>query len=391
MSPTLCAAMIVLLEGLGIASIFPVIHEYVAQFAARESWVDQKLWVGGLLACVALPKVILSPIWGHMSDRVGRRPILALVTIGGIVGSSMWALAPRIGFAFLIGSRVIVGVFGAQAGLAYSIIADVTTPESRAGRMAILGASFGLAITLGPIFGGLIGFNAGFQAIGWWYAGLQCVSLTIILAMLRETRPTVEGATDPTQTRRAAPLTASAWLILGATLAATIGMSELTSTLGEVTKQVFSFDARKVGYAFGFFGFIAALAQGAVRRLSQRFGEKALSTLGIGLCAAGFAILALKPGITVFFVAVSLIAVGSALNVTGLTTLISHAVAASEQGRAIGMNQSATGLGRAVGFFLGSGLLTYGTQAPYAVAAGMMILAMLLLAPLSRARDPNAA
>ncbi len=408
MSPTLCAALIVLLEGLGIASIFPVIHAYVAEFAISETWVDRNFWVGGLLACVALPKVVFSAVWGHWSDRLGRRPVLMLVTLGGITGSIMWGLAPGVGFLFLIVSRIIVGVFGAQAGLAYSIVADVTTPEARAGRMAIVGAAFGVAITVGPIFGGVIGALAGLRAIGWWYAGLQCASLAVITFALRETRPphereyhpktrenaTSDANTPPSQddahgrTASAAPPTASAaiWLILAATLLATIGMSEMTSTLGVVTETLYGFDTRHVGYAFAFFGFVAALAQGAVRRVSKAIGEKALSGLGMALCGAGFGLLALTPKLTLFLMAMSLVAVGSAFSVTGLTTLMSQAVDARRQGRAIGMNQSATGLGRAIGFFLGSGLLVYGVAAPFGVACGMMALAGLLLAQVRRDR-----
>src|SRR5262245_37909424 len=142
MPPLYAAALVVLLEALCFTTGFPVLSYYAQRLGGDAAWV------GILFGLVAWPKVVSNPIWGTLSERLGRRPVLAINTLGTLAGSIGWALAPNIGMLAI--SRALVGIFGGQAGLAQAIAADVAPPEKRAAAMGVLGGAFALSLTLGP-------------------------------------------------------------------------------------------------------------------------------------------------------------------------------------------------------------------------------------------------
>lgn len=393
MPPLLVAALIVLLEALSFGAIVPVLGHFTQQLGGSEALA------GLMLALVSIPKVVTNPVFGRVSDRLGRRPVLIVNTLGTLAGSVLWALS---GNLLLLGaSRFVTGVFSAQAGLAQAIAADTSTPQRRAAALALLGAAFGVAFSLGPIVGGLVGRHYSYAAVGWMCASFQLASLTLILTLLRETRPTAaaEGGATRTRSDTAATLGVSpksvallerprVMLLLAIMILVTIGQSQLIVALPFLAKGVYHFDTDRVGYWFGVIGVLGILVQaGVIRPAVSRWGEPSVSVVGAVLLAAGFVVLAAQPALAWFWGAGALIGVGVALAVPCLTALLSRAVAAQEQGAINGVSQSALAIGRGLGNLSGGKLYSAaGPAAPFAVGATLALAAVVLLVPLSLAR-----
>jgi len=391
MSPLLGAALVVLLEGLATAAVFPVMHAYCAALGGGE------LWVGVLFALVAGPKVLLNPLWGRLSDRLGRRPMLIAATLGTLSGSIGWAVARNL--TWLAVARLVVGVFSAQAALAQAAAVDVTPPYRRAHALALLGTAFGISFTLGPLMGGLLGSWVSPASVGWACAASQLVSLLVVLFALPETRAesAVAGAAPaavpaPVRFRDLVRAPAVALLLL-ATLAMTLSLSELTSTLGLFTEHAYGFDTARTSYVFALLGLVAVAVQaGAVRRLSARFGDWLVAGAGMLALVGGYALFAAQPALSAFLAATVVLGVGAALSVPCVTAMLSRSVSDADQGAILGVNQSVIGAGRTVGYVLGTWLYEMrGAGLAFGGAAGLAAAALALLLPLRpSARSPRA-
>lgn len=400
--PLYCAALVVLLEGLCFTLVLPVMGYF------NESLGGGPAWLGLLFALVSGPKVLTNPLFGRLSDLFGRRPILFINTIGTLAGSVLWALSANL--FWLTVSRAVTGVFSAQAGVAMAVAADGSPPHKRAGAMGMLGAAFGLAFGLGPPLGGWLALRFGYAAVGWTCAGLQTLSLLVILLLLPETCP---GGGQMTRAGESGLKAWLAWLpllhpqawlslffstflpmlgflgrprvgwLLLTTVCMTFGLSEMVSTFTVLAKGQYGFNVARTGYAFGAFGLIGILVQGGgIRWMTARFGDRATALTGLLALAAGLGLLALRPPLWGFWTVTGLMGLGSALAMPCLNAMLSRCVGEREQGGISGLNQSAIGLGRAGGNALGGWLYQHaGVPVPYASAAVFALLAFALLWP----------
>jgi predicted MFS family arabinose efflux permease len=375
MPPLAIAAVVVLLEGLSLSALFPIIHAYTAELYRGETG-GPAVWTGLLFAAVAAPKIIFNPWWGRLADRLGRRPILIFITVGSALGSAAWALVPSL--AWLALARVGAGLFGAQAAICSAIATDVSTPARRAASMSALGLAFGLAFTIGPALGGFFGEQFGFHAVGWLCAGFQTLSLGLILLLLTETHPRRdEGAVQHAgRSMRQMVKSREVRAPLIVTMTMTISLSGLIASFGSLTGDLYGFSPRDTGYAFALLGLLGALTQGGVRSLVGALGERTTACAGLGLMGTGLGLIAAQPSLPWFWAAIALLAVGSAAATTCLSALLSHNVNDAEQGTAQGLNQSFTGLGRAIGFSSGGLLVAaFGLSGPYVSGAALCVFA----------------
>jgi len=191
--------LVVLIDLIGFGLVLPLLPFYAREFAATP------LVIGLLYSIYSVAQLVFSPIWGSLSDRIGRRPIMLLSTAGAVVAYIIFGLAGSLFVLFL--SRLVAGVMGGNIATAQAYIADVTTDEDRAKGMGLIGAAFGIGFVLGPaLASGLIhpGFQgwvdaAGFQQLAGWMetnrfglpgffaAFLSLCSLLMVLFFLPET------------------------------------------------------------------------------------------------------------------------------------------------------------------------------------------------------------
>src|SRR5437588_1384575 len=165
----------VMLDMLALGLIAPVLPKLVLSFLNNDM-TRAANWNGIFLTVFAAMQFFFSPVIGVLSDRVGRRPVLLLSSLGLGLDYVVMALAPTIGWLFL--GRIISGITASGIPPAFAYLADVTPKEKRAGAFGVIGAAFGIGFTLGPAVGGLVGNRnprtgfwvaAGFRLTNWVY------------------------------------------------------------------------------------------------------------------------------------------------------------------------------------------------------------------------------
>jgi len=168
----------IMVDVFGYSMVLPLLPEIVKNFGSSA------LFVGILVSSNALSTFIFGPIWGRLSDKYGRKPILLISQAGTGISFLVLALSPNI--YIILFSRILDGVFGGQIPVIRAYIADITTPATRASEMGKLMIGHTVGMVFGPIIGGLLG------ALNWRYPSLLAVILSII-AIILTTRVLIES------------------------------------------------------------------------------------------------------------------------------------------------------------------------------------------------------
>ncbi len=335
---------------LGFGIIIPLLPYYAEHFGASG------LTVGLLTTSFSLAQFVFAPIWGRLSDRIGRRPVLlgSLILTG--VSYLVFAIADSLPVLFV--SRIFAGIAGATLSTAQAYIADTTTAENRTRGMGLIGAAFGMGFIFGPAMGGVLS-RWGFSVPAYAAAGLAAAAFLFALARLPESLPPGERASAA---RRRGGVTSMrealnrpvVGLVLGLFFVTTLCFSGMEAILALFCERYFGWGPHHIGYLFAYVGVVAAVMQaGIVGALAKRFGERALVRVGLLMMGAAFVTAGLVPPLGLFLIVMGMIAVGSALTTPSLSSLVSLATPADQQGGILGVYQSLGSLGRAVGPFLG--------------------------------------
>jgi MFS family permease len=350
-------------------------------------------------AVYSIMQFFFIPIWGRLSDRVGRRPVLLWSIAATSVGMALVGLAPSL--LLLLAARAFSGIATANIAVAQAYVADVTPPEHRARGMGIIGIAFGLGFIFGPFIGGWLaqfpvfgreGFLPAFVA-----AGLAAVNFLIALRTLPESLPPERRGK---QVRRAVPLDLAAIRAaiavpgIGAAVAVNFAMvlwfAGMEQTFNLFTMDGFGMSTAATGRIFGIVGVVGAIVQGGVvRRLAPRVGEARLVYWGLGIQAVAFALLGVSSdfgqlGVLALYTSAGLIALGNGLTTPSLPAFASRRATVTTQGVTLGALQSAAALARAAGPLVGGALYaTIDPRAPYlAGAVGLAAAGVLALARL---------
>lgn len=380
----------VFLDLLGFGLVLPFLAE-----EARATF-HVSAFTGTLLSAVySAAQFLFIPIWGRLSDRVGRKPVLVWSVFATALG--MAALAGSLVFgstiALLFVARAWSGMATANLGTASAYIADVTGPEDRAKGMGLIGVAFGLGFILGPSIGGPLAEISIYGRTGAVpcivAACLSLVNFVWILFGLPESLPKEARApskrhltpidVEALREALALPGVGTAVLVNFVLILAFTGMEQ---TFRFFNQDLFGMGPRDTGYLFAMIGVVAALVQGGMRQLSKRFTEAQLIRAGSLLQALAFAGFCASPVVGKWFLYVSgaVLALGNGLTQPNTSAYVSKRASKQNQGATLGVNQSIASLGRMFGPALGGFLYSaIGALAPY-VASGLGMLAAFALA-----------
>ncbi|MBS2016559.1 MAG: MFS transporter [Deltaproteobacteria bacterium] len=382
--------LILFLDIMGFSLVLPFLGE-----EARDNFGTSETVATLLSAIYSLMQFLFVPVWGRLSDRVGRRPVLlwsVFATALGMTGlGSALLFGSSVGWLFV--ARAASGIATANIGTASAYIADVTGPEERARGMGTIGAAFGLGFIVGPALGGVL---SGIHIHGragavpcFVAAGLSCINLVWALARLKESLPPERRSTKK---RSLSPLDVAAARdafarpgiarAVAVNFVLILSFTILDQTFRFFNKDEFQMTARDTGLVLGFIGIVAAAVQGGlVRRLAKKYDETILVRAGTSIQMAAFAGLALSPSIgkAALYASGALLALGNGLSAPGISAFVSKRADPREQGATLGTNQSAGSLARMFGPPLGGIMYSaLGTRWPYVVSAIGMGFATLL-------------
>lgn len=375
---------------LGFGIVIPVLPLYAEHFGATA------LQIGWLIGIFSLAQFFFAPVWGKISDRVGRKPVLLIGLAGTVAGYVLMGLAQTVTALFV--ARLIAGISGANISAAQAYLADISTPENRARAMGLLGAAFGLGFVFGPALGGWAGATFNYAAPMYIAAGLAAVNAVFVLFRLPESHH--PGVADRPAERLFPTLFSHVekrtflWSVGGYFLVIT-GFSIMTSLFALLLNHRFGLDAKKTGYILAGIGIIGVVIQGGlIGRLVRRCGEPRLALSGAVLMGAGLAWLAFAGSVGSMFAATALVGIGNSLLMPTLSSLASRSAEAEWQGRALGVMQSCGSLARWFGPMIAGVLLSVqlaGDGRAYAflpllVSAGVLAAAAAAIFILGRAR-----
>jgi len=383
----------VFVDLVGFGIVLPLLPLYADRFGASGTQV------GILVLSYSAAQLLLAPVWGRLSDRFGRRPILIIGLLGSAASYLVFAYAASL-FVLLL-SRIMAGIGGANIPVAQAYIADITPRESRAANMGLIGAAFGLGFIFGPAIGGVLAPVAS-ELPGLAAAGLCAGNALLAIVFLPESLSRSERAKiGENRTKAVQP---GIGLVIGGGVPRSrraelqvilrnpqfvrvLVLSFIFTTAFSVMHPIFPLFAsgrfglneRDVGWLFAFIGVIAAVMQGGVvRLLVARIGEVSLIRASAVPFVVGFVIIGASSSVPMLLGGLALLAVGFGGTLPTLVSLLSRSAPEELQGGALGVGQSVGALGRIVGPFV-SGVMwdTFGSSSPYFVAAAIGAVAGL--------------
>jgi multidrug resistance protein len=366
----------------GFGIVLPLLPFYADRFGASGTEI------GLLITIYSVAQFFLAPLWGRISDRIGRRPILILGLLGSSASYVVFAYANTLAVLFL--SRIMAGIGGATVPVAQAYIADVTPPERRAGNLGLIGAAFGLGFIFGPALGGIL------APVSTAAPGLAAAALCLgngILALLflpesltkkERVRRTLGRTPLRLQDFRVALRDPRTGQVLLVSFLFTIAFAAFQPTFPLFGSIRFGLEERQVGYLFAFLGLISATVQGGlVRRLVPMMGETRLIQLSGFPFILGLLVIAGSQTVPSLLGGLALLALGFGGTLPSIVSLLSRVAPPQLQGSVLGIGQSVGSLARIIGPFLAG--VVYDLQGmtwPYlggAVVAGGALLAALTL------------
>jgi DHA1 family multidrug resistance protein-like MFS transporter len=357
---------------LGFGVVMPIIPFYMEQLGAGGTEL------GLLVASYAVMRLIFGPIWGSLSDRVGRKPILMIGVLGYGITMVGFGLATRLWMMFA--ARILSGVLSsATSPTTMAYIGDSTSEEDRSGGMGILGAAAGLGTIFGPALGGLLADKS--LSTPFFVAGGMSLLALILIAVLlpeslKETDRTSSQSDDPILDLRAwwNALFSPIGSLLILVFLVTGGLMIFYGILGLYALERFEYGTSQVGVIFTVLGLVTAIGQGLlVGPLTKHYGDLAVIKVGFLLSAASLLIVMLADQYFTLLVTIGFFSLCNALLIPAITSLTSKRTTLS-QGVTMGLSNSFISLGRIFGPLLGGVVFDLNWGLPFVSGSVVMLI-----------------
>ncbi len=361
--------LVVFFDLVGFGIVIPILPYYAQKFGGTA------FELGWLMTSYSLMQFLFAPVWGRISDRIGRRPVLLISILGSTLSMLILGFAPSLKWLFW--GRIFAGICGANISTAFAYISDITTEENRAKGMGIVGAGFGLGFIFGPAIGGLLS-PYGYSVPMFFAAGLSFLNLVFATFKLKE--PLL-----PEEMRRAHrnkrfdqkvlshPKTRLAVFTF---FVVTLAVTQLEVCFALYLNSKFSYDAKKAGILLALMGLVMAAIQGGlIGRLVKKWGELRLVYFGTGLCSFALFVFAGATQISVLVTALFFLALGHGMLHPCLSSLASLGAPKNLKGSTMGVFQSAGSLSRILGPPIAGWFYDHwGRESPF--FAGAILLAL---------------
>jgi len=369
-SPLVIIFITVFIDLLGFGIIIPLLPFYAEHFGASA------FLVGLLSTSFSLAQFLFAPLWGQLSDRIGRRPVILVGLLGSAASYALFAVATSLPLLFV--ARTLAGIAGANIPTAQAFIADITTPEKRARGMGLIGAAFGLGFIFGPAIGGFLS-HWGYSAPAWFASAISFANFAAAIVLLPESKPAHEeperaGRVDVFRRALLRPHLPQVLLVFFLVLTA---FSSFEATFALYSERRFSFTPATIGYMFAWVGVVLATVQGAlVGKLVPKLGEHRIVPAALLVMSVALTLVPVSPSVPVLAVACGLLALGMGFNSPSIMSSISQLADPRDQGSTLGLSQSLGSLARIIGPMWGGFVFDqFGIRVPFVTAAALMLVA----------------
>lgn len=421
--------LVVFIDLFGFGIVLPLLPRYGKDFLTLEPGanatalerslaIHKDVVLGLLLSSFSLMQFFFAPIWGRISDRFGRRPILLIGLASSVVFYALFGFGSIQGaeghhvraIVLLFVARIGAGIAGATLGTAQAAIADSTSARDRSRGMATIGMAFGIGFFFGPLlaYAAFTFFPGHPGAAGYLAAGLSAIALLLGLALLPETRRPGTAFrhrrwVDLEGWRLAHQSGVARWVLIG--FLATLAFANFEPTLALLTTtRGLSLSDSNNFLLFGYVGFVLGLAQGGLYRpLARRVSEFTFLWVGsllmvLGLAGVGVVAsraeqaLSTEDWRTMMTALLAMLAVavtGFAFLNPSIAALVSRGTDASRQGEILGVSQSASAVARILGPAVGVWLYFRSTShvAPYVFGSILLAIVLVICSRMRRLPD----
>ncbi len=360
---------ITFIDILGFSILIPLMPFYVKNFGASD------FMVGAVFGTFSLCQLVAGPLWGNLSDRIGRKMVLIVSQIGSTIAWALLAFAPSI--PWVLFSRALEGFSGGNLGVTQAYVGDLVEPERRGEAFSYVGAAFAAGFVFGPATGGWLAERYGFTVPFLVAAALQVVTLVLTIVMLPESRgrapddaPSAVGLRDifgSLADRAVAPVL---WL----RLVYTLGMYGWFASMTLILHKQLGWDVKETSYVFAAFGVLQVTLQVTViGRLVKAFGNRGATNVGLGLCLVAFALVPFATTFALAAVLLLLFGMGISILNAAFPALASDVAPDERRGTVLGV---VSGLDSLAGFVMPP--VVTGILGAYGVAPAAAIITALV-------------
>ncbi len=366
--PILFTVMFFVMVGFGI--IIPVLPFYAEALGATP------FQLGLLMAAYSVMQFIFSPMWGRLSDRIGRKPVMMIGICGLAFSFFFMALATKLWMLFA--ARILGGFLSAaNMPTVTAYVADITSEEDRGKGMGIVGASVGLGFILGPALGGI--FSKTSLSMPFFIAGISSfITFFLVLFILKESLPKDRrNVVTEERTPMKKALQGPSAMLFFLQLFVSLSLASLEATFAYFAAARAGLGTVELGYIFMIMGLAGAFVQGGlVGLLTKKFGEGVVIQTGIIISAIGFGLVLLVDSFATAAIFLTIFGIGNGVirpSVSALLTKISPA----GHGQTTGLLSSFDSLGRIIGPPLGGWLYSFFIGLPYISGIVLSLIAFV--------------
>jgi DHA1 family multidrug resistance protein-like MFS transporter len=361
---------------LGFGMVMPIMPFYIESMGASATEL------GLLVAISPFIQLVASPVWGGMSDRRGRKPVLLIGLLGYGLSMLLFGLSTELWMLFVArGVGALLSAATMPTTMAY--VSDSTSEQDRGGGMGALGAAMGLGMVLGPALGGLLGSMS--LSTPFFLTAAVCL-LTLLLAVffLPESLPAEARQGPATQLKPAAQirdlwhaLSGPLGMLLVMAFLVSFGLTNFQGIFGYYALKKFGYGTEEVGWILTVVGIVSAVTQGALTGpLTKRWGEATVIKATLLASALTFGLLLTAHSLATVLLTTALFTLPNALLRPAVISLTSkHAEA--RQGTAMGLNNSFNSLGRVAGPIWAGFAFDWHYNLPYLSGAVIMFAGFL--------------
>jgi len=393
--PTL--VLIVFINLLGFGILLPLIPFYAVKL---ELSITAVTFV--TMGVYSLAQFVAAPFVGRLSDRYGRKPILAVTMLGTAISYAILAFANSV--ELLVISRILGGLNAGNLATAFAYVADTTTEDNRAKGLGLLGAALGMGFVIGPALGGLLAGEsietANYAAPALTSMVMSLIAACGVILFLKESLS--DEIRQQSKDKPKSPLISRLRMAFGrqtlALLVLTGFVYMIAFAMFETIYPLWGADILQlgpqgIGFTLLYIGIISVIIQGgAIGPLSKKFGEHRLVLTALLLVGIGLLTLAYASHIWSALVSLTLIAMGGSLFNPSISSLVSKSAEATEQGAVMGVYQGAGSLARVISPIT-AGLLAdfWGFGAPYVIGALLIVPTIIMILKLLQDRSKTLA
>jgi DHA1 family multidrug resistance protein-like MFS transporter len=364
--------LVIMMMGFGI--IIPILPDLVVKFGGSG------VAMGALMAIFSLMQFLFSPMWGGLSDRFGRKPVLMLGVFGNAI--SMVALGLSSQLWMLFAARGLAGILSsATLPTAMAYISDSTDTKSRGGGMGVIGAAMGLGMILGPGAGGVLS-SISLQAPFYFAAGLSLLAMVAIRLFLPES---LAAEQRETSVSLQGPQIKAMWESLSGPIAflfiaafmISFAMTNFEGIYAYYAKDRYGYGPETIGYILTAIGVVSVIAQGALTGIATRkFGEVNVIKVSLIASVVGFLVMLLATNLTTVILTAAFFVLSNAMLRPAVSSLISQRTLQG-QGIAMGLNNAYMSLGRVIGPLWAGAVIDINMFFPFITGAAVMLLGFI--------------